>query len=425
DDLIISEDSQDTEGVFELTGSRLVSGYSFLIRFLFQHLNKNGYEHNKDDYLKQRTAELEKILRKRKQLEGKYRGAKTVWKVFGMKNMGDYHDLYLKTDVLILADVFENFRKECLKHYKLDPCHYFSSPGLSWDSMLKMTGVKLELMSDVDMFQFIERGMRGGVSYIAHRHSEANNKHMSDYDEEKSNKHIIYLDANNLYGWAMSQNLPTGGFRWITLRNKERLDHEKGGLILEVDLEYPKELHDLHNGYPLAPERMMIEDSMLSGYCREVKEKFNLTSGNIHKLITNLNGKKNYVVHYKNLMLYKKLGFKVTKIHKALKFNQSPWLKDLIDYPKESKFYFGENKKAIGKMKDEAAGVPITEFVGLRSKMYSYTKEGGTQLHHKMQTIRWLKVGGLKRWLKMVEKLEGSSAFCRWLKVGGLKRWLK
>ena len=121
-----------------------------------------------------------------------YTRAKRVWETFEMKNMGDYHDLYLKTDVLILADVFENFRKECLKHYKLDPCHYFSSPGLSWDSMRKMTGVKLELMTDVDMFQFVERGMRGGVSYIAHRHAKANNKYMENYNPEEPDKHIMY-----------------------------------------------------------------------------------------------------------------------------------------------------------------------------------------------------------------------------------------
>jgi hypothetical protein len=234
-----------------------------------------------------------------------YTRAKRVWETFGMKNMGDNHDLYLKTDVLILADVFENFRKECLKHYKLDPCHYFSSPGLSWDSMLKITGVKLELMTDVDMFQFIERGMRGGVSYISHRHAKANNKYMESYNPEKPDKHIMYLDANNLYGWAMSQNLPTGGFRWITVKKKIELERvaENIGLILEVDLEYPKELHDLHNGYPLAPEKMTITEDMLSWYCNEIKDKFNLTVGNVQKLVTTLSGKKNYVGHYKNLIL--------------------------------------------------------------------------------------------------------------------------
>jgi hypothetical protein len=195
--------------------------------------------------------------------------------------------------------------------------------------MLKITGVKLELMTDVDMFQFIERGMRGGVSYISHRHAKANNKYMESYNPEKPDKHIMYLDANNLYGWAMSQNLPTGGFRWITVKKKIELERvaENIGLILEVDLEYPKELHDLHNGYPLAPEKMTITEDMLSWYCNEIKDKFNLTVGNVQKLVTTLSGKKNYVGHYKNLILYEKLGLKVTKVHRVLKFDQSPWLR--------------------------------------------------------------------------------------------------
>ena len=133
-----------------------------------------------------------------------YKHAQNVWNTFNLKNMGEYHDLYLKSDILLLADVFENFRKTCLEYYKLDPCH-FTSPGLSWDAMLKMTNIKFELMTDVDMFQFIEKGMRGGISYITNRYGEANNKYMKKYDEKAPSKYIMYLDANNLYGWTMSQ----------------------------------------------------------------------------------------------------------------------------------------------------------------------------------------------------------------------------
>ena len=145
-----------------------------------------------------------------------YDHAKKVWKTFKLTNMGEYHDLYLGSDVLLLTDIFENFRKTCLQYYKLDPCHYFTSLGLSWDAMLKMTNIKLELMTDIDMFQFIEKGMRGGVSYIAHRYGKANNKYMKEYDEKAPSKYILYLDANNLYGWAMSQYLPTGNFKWMS-----------------------------------------------------------------------------------------------------------------------------------------------------------------------------------------------------------------
>ena len=184
-----------------------------------------------------------------------YDHIKKVWKTFNVKNMGEYHDLYLKSDVLLLADVFKSVRKTCLQYYKLDSCHYFTSPGLSWDAMLKMTDIILELMIDVDMFQFIETGMRGGVRYITNQYGKANNKYMKKYNEKAPSKYIMYLDANNLYGWAMSQYLPTGSFRWMTDKEISKIDlakykeNGKKGLILEVDLEYPRELHSLHNDY--------------------------------------------------------------------------------------------------------------------------------------------------------------------------------
>ena len=117
-----------------------------------------------------------------------------------VQQKNDYHDHYLEKDVLLLADVFERFIGTCLKFYGLDPCHYFSSPGLSWDVMLKMTGIKLEKISDIDMYYFIEKGTRGGVSYIAQKYAKANNKYMNDYDREKLSTFITYLDKNNLYG---------------------------------------------------------------------------------------------------------------------------------------------------------------------------------------------------------------------------------
>ena len=500
-----------------------------------------------------------------------YQHAQNVWKTFNMKSMGDYHDVYLKADVLLLADVFENFRKTCLQYYGLDPAHYFTAPGLSWDAMLKMTNIRLNLISDVDMHQFVEKGMRGGVSYIANRYGKANNKYMKDFDENAPEKHIMYLDANNLYGWAMSQYLPTGGFKWLNeefLLLDDYTDDSDKGLILEVDLEYPDELHNLHNDYPLAPEKVKVERDMLSTYCKEIANKFNMSSGLVHKLIPTLGNKEKYVLHYRNLQLYLDLGLKLKKVHRALEFNQSPWLKEYIDfntvkranaknsfekeffklmnnsvygktmenirkrvdvrlvtnekkllkwtsrptyvsckifnedlvavhkiketltlnrpayvgmcildlsktlmydfhynyigdkygdkakllftdtdslmyeiqtddvykdlfidkekfdnsdYPKDSPFHYMTNKKVIGKFKDEAAGIPITEFVGLKSKMYSYIKDNGdgdktakgikknvirndmkhvnynnvllnnTQMRHKMRSIRSVK----------------------------------
>ena len=264
-----------------------------------------------------------------------YQHAQNVWNKFGLSSMGEYHDLYLKSDILLLTDVFENFRKACQQYYELDPAHYFTSPGLSWDAMLKMTEIELELISDVDMFQFIEKGMRGGISYIANRYGKANNKYMKNYNPEEASKYIMYLDANNLYGWAMSQYLPTGGFEWLTEEEVDLSkynDESEKGLVLEVDLEYPGELHDLHNDYPLAAEKIKVTEDMLSPYCREIAEKFKVKVGLVEKLVPTLLNKERYVLHYRNLQLYMSLGLKLTKIHRALEFDQSPWLKSYIDF---------------------------------------------------------------------------------------------
>ena len=267
-----------------------------------------------------------------------YSHAENVWNTFKLKTMGEYHNLYLESDILLLADVFENFRKICLQYYKFDACHYFTSPGLSWDAMLKMTNIQLELMTDIDMFQFIEKGSRGGISYIANRYAKANNKYMSEYDENMPSKYIIYLDANNLYGWAMSQYLPTGGFKWLTEKqiNKINLaqynEDSNKGLLIEVDLEYPKELHELHNSYPLAAERVCVNKDMLSEYCKTIATKYNISTGLVHKLIPTLSNKEKYVLHYRNLQLYLDLGLKINKVHRVLEFNQSPWLKEYISF---------------------------------------------------------------------------------------------
>ena len=143
-----------------------------------------------------------------------YNHAENVWNKFECKTIGDYHDLYLKCDVLILA-VFENFRKTGKEYYNLDPAHYFSCPGFAWDAILKMIDINLKLITDIDMHQMVEKGLRGRVSYIANRYSKPNNKYLSDYDENKDSSYLIYLDVNNLYGWAMTQPLPGGRFKWL------------------------------------------------------------------------------------------------------------------------------------------------------------------------------------------------------------------
>ena len=225
-----------------------------------------------------------------------------------MKNIGDCHDHYLKKVVLLLTDVFEKFTVESLKFYKLDPSYYFSSSGLSWDAMLKMTSVKLELSSDIGKYLFIEEGLRGGISYICKRFSEANNKHMKKYDPTKECKLIIYLDTNNLYGWAISQCLSYGKFRW--LKNIDNFDvnmieeNIPIGYIPEVDLEYPNELHKLHNNYALGQKQLAIPYGMLSRYCKNIANKYGIKVCNVKKLVPNLGSKTDYVLQYRNLQLH-------------------------------------------------------------------------------------------------------------------------
>ncbi|GFT49109.1 uncharacterized protein TNCV_3262131 [Trichonephila clavipes] len=157
--------------------------------------------------------------------------------------------------------------------------------------------------TDLDMHLFVERGIRGGISMISHRFSSANNKYLDSYDENKPSKYILYLDANNLYGWAMSQPLPTHGFEWITqpIDFMEIPDESDIGYILEVDMDYPQNLHNLHNDYPLAPETLNVTNDMLSPYCKEIAQEHNLNTNSCTKLVPNLMSKKGYIVHYRNL----------------------------------------------------------------------------------------------------------------------------
>ena len=233
-------------------------------------------------------------------------------------NLGEYHYLYVQSDTLLFADVFENFRKTCIKVYGLDPANFLSLPGLAWQARLKKTNVKLELLTDYDMLLMVEEGIRGGICHAIHRHAKANNKYMKNYDKYKESSYIQYLDANNLYGWAMSQKLPVNGCKWIKdvtkideefIRNYNE-DNDKG-YILEVDVKYLKKLHDLHSDLPFLPERM--------------------ESDKYKKLVCNLRNKKKYVVHIRSLKQALNHGLKLKKVHRIIEFNQNAWLKPYID----------------------------------------------------------------------------------------------
>ena len=182
--------------------------------------------------------------------------------------------------------------------------------------MHNMTKVELELIPHPDMYIFFEKGIRDGVSYISNRYSNANNKYLKSYDPEQESKHIIYLDANDLYGYDISKFLPTSGFKWIDPKefdlNKYTSNSSKG-CFLEVDLEHPKELPELHIDYPLAPDKIEIKREMLSDYQIKIADLHNIPIGNVKKLVPNFFDKEKYVIHYENLQLYLRQVLEIKK----------------------------------------------------------------------------------------------------------------
>lgn len=301
--------------------------------------------------------------------QSEYDFAQELWNKFDCKTLKDYLELYLKADVLGQADVFEAFRRVCFKNYGLDPLHYYTAPGLSWDAMLKKTGVKIELITAIDMYMFFEKGKRGGISMICNRFGEANNKYMENYDKNKPSKYINYYDANNLYGDAMSQLLPSGNYKWEDPNNfnQEKImnlpDDGNIGYTFEVDLIYDEGLHDKHNDYPCAVENIPVKESMLSQYNKNVLEKNNLKHVECNKLVPNLHHKKNYILHYKNLKFYLSQGLKISKIHKVISFDQEAWLKPYIEFNTEQRkqsknafekdFYKLMNNSVFGKTMED------------------------------------------------------------------------
>ena len=247
-----------------------------------------------------------------------YRHGHSVFKRFKLKNLGEYHDLYVQSDTLLLADVFENFRNKCLEVYELDPAHFLSLPGLAWQACLKKTNIELELLTNYDMLLMVEEGIRGEICQSIHRYAKANNKYMENYDKNKESSYIQYLDANNLYGWAMSQNLSVNNFKWVedvSRINEEFIknynENSSKGYILEVDVKCPKKLHDLHSDLPFLPKRIKIDK------CK--------------KLVCDLHNKKKYVVHIKSLKQALNNGLKLKRVHRIIEFSQKAWLKPYID----------------------------------------------------------------------------------------------
>ena len=268
-----------------------------------------------------------------------YAFAQRIWTKFKLQTFGDYMDLYLKIDVMGLADVFEEFRSMAHAKFGLDPLHYCGLPGFAWDSMLKTTKAKLELITDEDTYVWFEQMIRGGVSVVSTRHATANNRGMgAAYDPRQPTKHLMYWDSNSLYPTIMQKhNLPTGNFRWRAT-NELPSPTDLAAIMalrdcaLEVDLHCPCEHHDKFSDYPLCPETINIKEVDISKYSRKTLatsgSKF--TKGN-RKLVGDLRPKTHYKIHCDVLKFALQQGYVLTKVHKLIEWDSSNFMKPYID----------------------------------------------------------------------------------------------
>ena len=301
--------------------------------------------------------------------EEDYRFAQTSWQEFDCQCFGDYLMAYLKLDVLLLACVFERFRSKTLEQDGLDPVHFVGLPGLSFLSAFKMTGETIDLLSDLEMYTFFERGIRGGMTFV--------NKHLVrnkiiTHDNTELTQHLAYIDENNLYGHSLSMPLPHSEFSWVEdLSDFTRdfilsLDEEGDwGYTFEVDLGYPQHLHRSTADFPLAPESGEITHDMFSNFMSTFYQTLN--PNRIYKpgrkLLLTQYDRKNYIVHFAALKFYLAMGLTLDKVHRVIKYKQKAWLKDYINYNSQKRaqttndfdksFYKLKNNALFGKTMED------------------------------------------------------------------------
>lgn len=268
-----------------------------------------------------------------------YRRAQDVWNQMKCSSLQDYMEIYMILDVLLLAAICEQFRLTTFESFQLEAFHFVTSSSLTYQAMLKMTGITLDTVPDTDMYLFLQSSIKGGIAQTSHRYASANNELCKDYDKQLEESSILSSDLNALYAYCMRLPIPYKNFRWLTQEELSRLDiytlqqTDPIGYIIECCLEYGTHLHDLHNQMPLCPESRKIDPSEWSPYMKKLATTLGIkkvTSG--PKLILTLNNKHRCVLHYVTLRFYLEMGLRLVKIHKAVSFRQKPWLKSYIDF---------------------------------------------------------------------------------------------
>ena len=392
------------------------SDYKLLLRkgvFLYEYLD--SFDKFEDDELPLRE-EFVSTLRGEECSQEDYNYAQSVWTAFGCVTLEDYLELYLASHVCQLADLFQYLRSICHQNYQLNPAYFVLAPQLAWNSMFKMQDLKLELFSDPEMYRMIQPNIRGGICHASGCCARANNKYMGAlYQPDEPESFIMYIDATNLNGWAMSQKLPFSDFEWLSnaqLRKAEdsltsdnwlrtvrcldskaryicelaRIVNADGPLdppaqtdlksdtayIFEVDLEYPANIHDRNDDYPLSPELLEIKTKMLSEKQLHLRRLYYGDSEPFsRKLVCSLYPNKYYVVFSETLKFYLKHGMKVAKVHRAIRFEVKAMLADYIKFNTDQRASAGKDecKRTFLKMMNNAPYGKTIENIAKRTNI--------------------------------------------------------